>query len=425
MLQFVEPSFVWLDMASSSETVLGARSIQNEYVGRFHPVRVSWRPLYFFSDSFTAFGAILELALFWCKESVDLLSLDFSDVSSSFTRCTYLVFSVGHFADHPLEDIIEKIACQFTARHIRGRPRAPFWYPGWPLYVCDSRYNDRERIFVKIKNWNSCVPEEVRKSTEFMPIYPFERSVFPRRFGSPFLVPGGKPLKAPGGLGDTIEKGEGEKIEGGGTGRKRPKRAAAQPKSEHTDRVGQSKGLYVGPVQGSAATATATSGQVAPQTPVPQPRPPLVNPRAPTDRSIMTAAGGISALGGNASVERLPPETGEIPSFYFNNVLVLLSICVFFLIAKHFDRDPETNEVLWFAAPPVDIAHPPAPRHSLAYLHYLAKKRKKEPEDLDVEMDGPESPVEEEQPFQQGKRTRLTTTERVHSLLEEYGLLET
>ena len=39
---------------------------------------------------------------------------------------------------------------------------------GWPLYVCDSRYNDRDRIFVSIKNWNSCVPEEVRKSEEFV-----------------------------------------------------------------------------------------------------------------------------------------------------------------------------------------------------------------------------------------------------------------
>ncbi|THG96542.1 hypothetical protein EW026_g5306 [Hermanssonia centrifuga] len=155
------------------------------------------------------------------------------------------IFKTSHFADHPLEDVIEKIACQFTARHIRGRPRPPYWYPGWPLYVCDSRYNDRERIFVKIKNWNSCVPEEVRKSAEFMPIYPFERPVFPRRFASPFIS--GKPIKAPGGIGDVIEKAEGEKIEGGGIGRKRPRKNAAGPpapsRSEVTDRVGQSKGF--------------------------------------------------------------------------------------------------------------------------------------------------------------------------------------
>jgi chromatin structure-remodeling complex subunit RSC1/2 len=44
--------------------------------------------------------------------------------------------------------------------------------------------------------------------------------------------------------------------------------------------------------------------------------------------------------------------------------------------AKHFDRDPETNEVLWFAAPPLNIARKPAPRYSLEYLHWLATKRK-------------------------------------------------
>lgn len=163
---------------------------------------------------------------------------------------------------------------------------------------------------MKIKNWNSCVPEEVRKSTEFMPIYPFERSVFPRRFSSPFLGPGAKSLKAPGGLGDLVEKTEGEKIEGGGTGRKRPRRAAASGghKTEHTDRVGQSKGLYVGSGSGAGTNTT----QQPPQTPTPQPRAPIVHPRAPTDRSIVTAAGGMAALGNTATIARLPPETGTL-----------------------------------------------------------------------------------------------------------------
>ena len=29
-----------------------------------------------------------------------------------------LLLLVAHFADHPIEDLIEKIACQFTAQHI-------------------------------------------------------------------------------------------------------------------------------------------------------------------------------------------------------------------------------------------------------------------------------------------------------------------
>jgi chromatin structure-remodeling complex subunit RSC1/2 len=43
---------------------------------------------------------------------------------------------------------------------------------------------------------------------------------------------------------------------------------------------------------------------------------------------------------------------------------------------KHFDRDPETNQVLWFSGPPIDVARTPVPQHSLKYLHYVATKRK-------------------------------------------------
>lgn len=61
-------------------------------------------------------------------------------------------------------------------------------------------------------------------------------------------------------------------------------------------------------------------------------------------------------------------------------------------IAKLFDRDPTTNEVLWFSGPPIDMPRPRAPQHSLEYLHFLAKKRKREREKredgADTESDG-------------------------------------
>ncbi|KAI0932780.1 hypothetical protein AcV5_004095 [Taiwanofungus camphoratus] len=308
------------------------------------------------------------------------------------------VFKTSHFADHPLEDVIEKIACQFTARHIRGRPRPPFWYPGWPLYVCDSRYNDRERIFVKIKNWNSCVPEEVRKSTEFMPIYPFERMIFPRRFASPFVA--GKNVKGPGGIGDVIEKAEGERIEGGGTGRKRPRRNATgagtstQSRSEHTDRSGPSKGLYVGPPTGAQPTATSSSYQYAPPTQIQHIRPQSTQLQGSGDRTIITAAGGAN-LNNNFMTEKLPAET-----------------------AKYFDRDPETNEVLWFSAPPVDIAHTPAPRHSLTYLHYLANKRKQ----MSKNDSTGQSDTNEQSSNISSKRQKIqpTVTETLQSMMTKF-----
>jgi len=81
--------------------------------------------------------------------------------------------------------------------------------------------------------------------------------------------------------------------------------------------------------------------------------------------------------------------------------------------ARHFDRDPETNEVLWFAAPPLNVARRPAPRYSLQYLHWLATKRKKADDDDDsMEVDNPEGCM---------KRTRSlvksTATELVDKLL--------
>jgi chromatin structure-remodeling complex subunit RSC1/2 len=192
---------------------------------------------------------------------------------------------LGHFADHPVEDIIEKIACQFTARHIRGRPRPPYWYLGFPLYVCDSRYNDRERVFVRIKNWNSCVPEEVRQNTEFMPIYPFERIVYPVRIPSPFLAKSKGGMKWPGGI-----VGHSDVPEGPFESDLR-KRAAM-----------------------NASTAALTPRVAAPSIPVHStPNPPLnqlqLAPRRTPgpDKSIISAAGAPSS----AHVEKIAPETGE------------------------------------------------------------------------------------------------------------------
>ncbi|THH06660.1 hypothetical protein EW145_g3937 [Phellinidium pouzarii] len=269
------------------------------------------------------------------------------------------VFKTGHFADHPLEDIIEKIACQFTARHLRGRPRAPFWYPGWPLYVCDSRYNDRERVFVRIKNWASCVPEEVRKKPEWMRIYEFERTIVPRRVISPFAaasnVKGRKGGRLPGGIGDAVERAEGERIEGGGTGRKRARKTGgpsgtnASTPGPGPSRFAQSLVLpsHLQPNLANPSSYPQYSVQQRASSDTPA-------PRRVEDRTVVAAAGGASVLV-NAFVEKLPAET-----------------------ARHFDRDPETNEVLWFSGPPNDIARTAPPRHSLDYLHFLAMKRKRQ-----------------------------------------------
>ena len=229
-----------------------------------------------------------------------------------------------------------------------------------------------------------------------MPIYPFERMVFPRRFGSPFLK--GSRIRGPGGIGESVDRAEGERIEGGGTGRKRTRKAGAP-----TDISGPSKGLYVG--VGPASLPGAT-----PQAAVYPPQPASVQPRT-EDRSIVTAAGGAAVLGNNADMEKLPAETGAYHVILFLDFPSASPS----QSARHFDRDPETNEVLWFAAPPLNIARKPAPRYSLQYLHWLAAKRKAIENDTNEDEGMRMGEGESEERV---KRTR-TATERVDRLLME------
>ena len=169
---------------------------------------------------------------------------------------------------------------------------------------------------MRIKNWNSCVPEEVRKSTEFMPIYPFERMVFPRRFVSPFLTKlKGSKLRFPGGIGESVERADGEKIEGGGTGRKRFRKPGTLAASS----TGPSKGLFVGsgPPAGSAQAQQQQQQQMSNAY---QPYPAQMQqmmPRPKEDRSVINAAGGVAALANVAVIEKLPPETSELPGYLY------------------------------------------------------------------------------------------------------------
>jgi chromatin structure-remodeling complex subunit RSC1/2 len=285
------------------------------------------------------------------------------------------------------------------------------------LYVCDSRYNDRERVFVKIKNWNSCVPEEVRKSTEFMPIYPFERMVFPRRVGSPFLPKTGKgtaAVKGPGGIEETVETVETEKAEaGGGTARKRPKRTTTGANAAH-DQAGPSKGPHVG-ASGTNAAVSASAYHYQYQPPhVSQPpsQPHHRSHASNRDRSIIGAAGGLANVGNNVLIEKLPAETGK-------------SACIFVFPphlsspAKHFDRDPETNEVLWFSAPPMNIARPPVPKHSLTYLHFLATKRKRGKDMPDDGMDVDDDSFGSVPSGSKREKVPPTVTETVNAILAD------
>ncbi|KAJ9098712.1 hypothetical protein QFC21_004360 [Naganishia friedmannii] len=98
------------------------------------------------------------------------------------------VFKTGHMVDHPVEDIMERVGCQFFTK------RETSLSCGFilPTDVCVARYNEKEHLTVRIKNWNSCIPEpalqELRKS-DFMQVSTFDKAPHTLRlYKSPFLT---------------------------------------------------------------------------------------------------------------------------------------------------------------------------------------------------------------------------------------------
>ena len=118
-------------------------------------------------------------------------------------------------------------------------------------------------------------------------------------------------ITGPGWIGDSIERAEGEKIEGGGTGRKRARKTT---QGQATDHAGPRYGTYVGTP--SATVPSGRAGSTGASQPAHQPQPPVHLPQKRVeDRSIGTAAGGLANLQSNAVVEVLPAETGESPDY--------------------------------------------------------------------------------------------------------------
>lgn len=80
----------------------------------------------------------------------------------------------GQYRDHPIESVLDKCFVMFHTRFFKGRPRG--FPPGKSVYVCESRYNEDQRCFRKIKTWASCVPDEVRSKDYEMDLFPMPLS---------------------------------------------------------------------------------------------------------------------------------------------------------------------------------------------------------------------------------------------------------
>ncbi|KAJ4475727.1 hypothetical protein J3R30DRAFT_3735574 [Lentinula aciculospora] len=245
------------------------------------------------------------------------------------------VFKSNHFASHPLSDIIEPIFVQHTRAHIRGRPRTG-WYPGWPIYVCDSRYsyskgykNYRNRarglatrsttkpIFIRIKN--CCLPPEISiqlPQEGQRSIYSFEKTVFPTRRASPFVVGGG----GPGGI---VEDGVPGSVSGptkgaliGSAEIAKSVANALQYLQQYATQSLPYSQPYQNYTQSVPTTATATATAVKPSKP---------------DRTS-TAYAMAQTQGVQVEFSILPKNT-----------------------TRHFSRDPSTGSLLWFPSAPANV----------------------------------------------------------------------
>ncbi|KAJ3881339.1 hypothetical protein F5051DRAFT_397383 [Lentinula edodes] len=287
------------------------------------------------------------------------------------------VFKSNHFASHPVSDILEPIFVQHTRAHIRGRPRGNErrWYPGWPLYVCDSRYsyskgyrNHQNRArglsgqiapkpaFFRIKNWNSCLPPEISKGIQQL-IYPFEKTVFPVRRPSPFTVGGG----GPGGLvEDSVSgtvSGPTKGVLAGSADVAKSVATAIQYLQQYANVQSQSQ-PYSQPYQryqSSSVPAPATTKASKP------------------DRTS-TAYAMAQAQGAQVDLLMLPKDT-----------------------TRHFFRDPTTSSLLWFPSAPTNAPGRGGNAastsgytgsnsrvgvgYSLEYLHWRAMKSAKKSEE--------------------------------------------
>lgn len=89
------------------------------------------------------------------------------------------VVKSGQYRDHLVEEVLEKCFVMFFTRYQRGRPKG---FEG-SVYCCESRYNEHEKTFNKIRTWKACIPDEVR-STDY-PMDMFEQHHPLRRVVSP------------------------------------------------------------------------------------------------------------------------------------------------------------------------------------------------------------------------------------------------
>ncbi|CDF87844.1 BN860_15742g1_1 [Zygosaccharomyces bailii CLIB 213] len=73
------------------------------------------------------------------------------------------VVKSGQYRDHLVEELVGKCYVVHFTRYQRGDPDIKL---DGPLFVCEFRYNENDKIFNKIRTWKACLPEEIRDQDE-------------------------------------------------------------------------------------------------------------------------------------------------------------------------------------------------------------------------------------------------------------------
>ncbi|KAK4703189.1 chromatin structure-remodeling complex subunit RSC1/2, partial [Phenoliferia sp. Uapishka_3] len=297
------------------------------------------------------------------------------------------VFKTSNFIDHSVEDFVERCFVMFFTKYVRGRPKPPAWKPGMPLYICEHRYKDEVKSFKKIKNWNSAVPEEIRKHEYDMDLYPDERVETLRRFKSPFV----RGVVGPGGIGEAMEHEEEEQakyhfLPGGEPATVQKLKAvkeateAAQAAEAATNRPTALYGAEPVPSINQPGTPANSAQNRAPP---PIPPPPVV----PTPPPVDTTSTPAELAAAKESFQPLPSFISESRTQMDRpgSPLTLLRF------AGEKFRTNDKGDLLWFVSPPVALPPVQRPQHSLDYLYWKAQKMARESalagaNGVDVEM---------------------------------------
>ncbi|KAK9453700.1 hypothetical protein V1511DRAFT_504239 [Dipodascopsis uninucleata] len=90
------------------------------------------------------------------------------------------VVKSGQYRDHLIDEVIEKCFVMFFTKYQRGRPVG---IGNRAVYCCESRYNENEKTFNKIRTWKACIPDEIRSTDYEMDMFDRPRRL--KRVASP------------------------------------------------------------------------------------------------------------------------------------------------------------------------------------------------------------------------------------------------